>query len=102
VLTRQQIRDGAASQEQVQVLQGVGFLERTPLWYYVLAEAAALGDGRRLGPVGGTIVAEVLVGLVRRSPNSILSGGGWQPTLPGEQQGEFALPDLLRFAGVLA
>ena len=31
-----------------------------PLWYYVLAEAATLGDGRHLGPVGSTIVAEVL------------------------------------------
>ena len=83
------------------MLRGAGFLERTPLWYYVLAEASVLGQGRRLGPVGGTIVAEVLVGLVRRSPNSILRNDGWQPTLPGGQQGRFALPDLLRFAGVL-
>jgi hypothetical protein len=44
-------------------------LQRTPLWYYILAEAAVLGGSQHLGPVGSTIVAEVLVGLVRRSPD---------------------------------
>ena len=28
-------------------------LNRTPLWYYVLREAAVLGGGNQLGPVGG-------------------------------------------------
>ena len=50
-------------------------MERTPLWYYILAEAAVLGKeegqnqegGQRLGPLGSTIVAEVLVGLIRRT-----------------------------------
>jgi hypothetical protein len=83
-LTRQQIREGAASEAQVGVLEGAGFLERTPLWYYVLTVAAALG-GQRLGPVGSTIVAEVLVGLVRRSQNSILRSPNWTATLPSEQ-----------------
>jgi Animal haem peroxidase len=101
VLTPQQIRDAAASPEQVQVLQDTGFLERTPLWYYILAEAAVLEGGERLGPVGGTIVAEVLVGLVRRSANSILTPANWQPTLPSAQAGTFTLTDLLKFARVL-
>ena len=101
VLGPNRIRDAAASPEQAQVLEDGGFLERTPLWYYVLAEAAALENGRRLGPVGGTIVAEVLVGLVRRSGNSILRGDEWTPSLPSEDQGKFTLTDLLRFAGVL-
>src|SRR4051794_4388976 len=36
-------------------------LRATPLWYYVLCEARQLaGDGLRLGPLGGRIVAEVL------------------------------------------
>ena len=47
------------------------------------------------------MVAEVLVGLVRRSENSILRTLGWTPTLPGAQPGTFTLADLLRFAGVL-
>jgi hypothetical protein len=101
VLGPNRIRTGAASQEQVAVLEDGGFLERTPLWYYVLAEAAVLENGRRLGPVGGTIVAEVLVGLVRRSENSILRTTDWEPTLPSADEGTFTLTDLLRFAGVL-
>jgi hypothetical protein len=101
VLGPNRIRNAAASDDQVAVLEDAGFLERTPLWYYILAEAALLGNGRRLGPVGGTIVAEVLVGLVRRSKNSILRAQDWAPTLPSNQPDSFTLPDLLRFAGVL-
>ncbi len=99
VLGPSRIRRGAASEEQAQVLEDAGFLDRTPLWYYILAEAALLRDGRRLGPVGSTIVAEVLVGLVRRSPNSILAPGiDWEPNLPSEEPGEFTLHDLLNYA----
>jgi heme peroxidase len=106
VLTRQQIREAAASDKQRDVLErklpeNTTFLERTPLWYYILAEAAFLRRGRRLGPVGSTIVAEVLVGLVRRSPDSILAPGStWEPNLPSPQRGR-TLEDLLRFTGVL-
>jgi hypothetical protein len=102
VLGPNRIRQGAASEEQVQALEDGGFLERTPLWYYILAEAAELGDGQHLGPVGSTIVAEVLVGLVRRSSNSILRAQNWQPTLPSDQPGTFTLTDLLKLAGVLS
>jgi hypothetical protein len=103
VLTAAQIRKGAgggeAGDKQRKVLRDSGFDERTPLWYYILAEAALLRDGRRLGPVGSTIVAEVLVGLIRRSPNSILAPGiNWKPNLPSEEPGEFTLHDLLRYA----
>jgi hypothetical protein len=101
VLGPNQIRNGAASQQQVQVLEDAGFLERTPLWYYILAEAAVREDGQRLGPVGSTIVAEVPVGLVRRSEHSILRTAGWEPTLPSAQPGTFTLTDLLRVARVL-
>jgi hypothetical protein len=101
VLSPQQIRDAATSEEQVEVLRDAGFLEHTPLWYYILAEAAALGDGQRRGPVGSTIVAEVLVGLIRRSPGSILNTNNPGPDLPSETPGTFTLADLLRFAGVL-
>ena len=51
--------------------------------------------------MGSTIVAEVLIGLIRRSADSILNTPGWQPSLPGAQPGSFELADLLRFAGVL-
>lgn len=106
VLSPEQIKKAAANDKQREVLQrklpgGATFLERTPLWYYILAEAAFLRNGQRLGPVGSTIVAEVFVGLVRRSPHSILAPGStWKPNLPSPERGR-TLADLLRFAGVL-
>ncbi|MBD2460538.1 peroxidase [Oscillatoria sp. FACHB-1407] len=103
VLSSEQIELGANSQEQVQVLRETGFLERTPLWYYILVEAAALNGGLHLGPVGSTIVAEVLIGLVRRSKDSILRyRRPWKPSLPSTKPNTFTLADLLRFAEVLA
>lgn len=44
--------------------------EETPLWFYVLREAEVKAASRRLGPVGGRIVAEVLLGLVFADPYS--------------------------------
>jgi hypothetical protein len=44
----------------------------TPLWYYILREADTCAGGDRLGPVGGRIVAEVLVGLIEADPASYL------------------------------
>ena len=49
------------------------FARSTPLWYYVLAEAKATAGGMSLGPVGGRIVAETLIGLLRADPSSYLS-----------------------------
>jgi hypothetical protein len=72
VLTEQQIRDAAASAEQVQVLRDAKFLVRTPLWYYILAEAASLEGETGNGRWAARVVAKVLVGLVRRSEGSIL------------------------------
>jgi hypothetical protein len=100
-LTPAQIEAAAASDDQVRVLRDAGFLQRTPLWYYILAEAAHSG-GQRLGPVGSTLVAEVLIGLVRRSKDSILGRARWRPFLPSAEPDTFKLVDLLRFAKVLA
>ena len=67
----------------------------TPLWFYILKEAEHRECGDRLGPVGGRIVAEVLIGLLRADPASYLSlQPGWMPHLPAS--GEcFGLVDLL-------
>lgn len=98
-LTPAQI-EAAVPAAQAQVLRNAGLLERTPLWFYLLAEAAHHADGRHLGPVGSIIVAEVFAELARRSEDSILAESDWQPTL-GQHAGRFELADLLRLAGVL-
>jgi len=54
----------------------------------------------RDAPVGSTLVAEVLIGLVRGSKDSILRENNWQPCL-GTTPGEFQLSDLLKLAGVI-
>ncbi len=49
------------------------FTTSTPLWYYVLAEAERMAGGLHLGPVGGRIVTETLIGLLRADPTSYLN-----------------------------
>ena len=88
----------AVSDEQKTVLSESGLSSHTPLWFYILAEAAHSKDGLCLGPVGSTIVAGVLLALVRRSTDSILNEPNWVPTLG--TQGEFDLAQLFRLAGV--
>jgi hypothetical protein len=58
------------------------FGTNTPLWYYVLAESKLAAGGLHLGPVGGRIVAETLIGLLRADPTSYLSAyPGFTPFL---------------------
>jgi hypothetical protein len=81
---------------------GVGFDQSTPLWYYVLKEAEVMESGLHLGPVGGRIVAEVIIGLLQTDPTSYLNQPGWTPTLPApfSGAGNFKMVDFLAFAGV--
>ncbi len=72
----------------------------TPLWLYVLREARLVNGGQYLGPVGGRIVAEVMLGLLRADPTSYLSASPhWQPHLGGGGS-SYRIADFLRFAGV--
>jgi hypothetical protein len=76
-----------------------GWEGQTPLWFYVLREADVRADGDQLGPVGGSIVGEVLVGIVDRDPESFRSvQPDWEPTLPGRHEHGFGLADLLVLA----
>jgi heme peroxidase len=74
-------------------------VNQTPLWYYVLSEARARGDGGlRLGPTGGRIVAEVVNGLLEADPNSYVHADrAWKPTFANAQSGSFTMADLVRF-----
>jgi len=52
----------------------------TPLWFYILREADVCTGGHRLGPVGGRIVTEVLVGLIDADATSFRrTNEKWQP-----------------------
>jgi hypothetical protein len=76
----------------------------TPLWYYVLKEGQVMEGGLRLGPVGGRIVGEVIIGLLQLDQRSYLAAEPrWRPTLPtrsGRVTGDFQMIDFLTFAGV--
>jgi Animal haem peroxidase len=88
--------------EELADLQPHGLDTRTPLWFYVLREAEKLADGKRLGPVGGRIVAEVFIGVLEGDRHSYLrQDPEWTPSLPAADPGTFAMTDLLRFAGVV-
>ncbi len=71
-------------------------LKATPLWYYVLCEAEREG-GNHLGPVGGRIVADVILGLLGSDPTSYVHDQKWRPTL-GEKPNEFWMTDLIEVA----
>jgi hypothetical protein len=100
---------------------GLGLESHTPLWYYILREAGVTqstqstlvpslpptatttSTGLRLGPVGGRIVGEVILGLLTSDPTSYLSAHpAWQPVLPTRSgaTGTFRMVDFLTFAGV--
>jgi hypothetical protein len=80
----------------------------TPLFYYMLKESALVPStdigkntgGFHLGPVGGRIVGEVVIGLLQSDPNSYLPKQPlWTPTLQNPGTG-FRMVDFLTFAGV--
>jgi Animal haem peroxidase len=78
----------------------LGLDTSTPLWLYVLREAQLVNDGQYLGPVGGRIVAEVMLGLLRADPEAYLNiAPRWHPHL-GATGSDYQIADFLRFAQV--
>jgi hypothetical protein len=73
----------------------VAYQGATPLWLYILAESQIVHTGKKLGPVGSRIVAEVIGGFLAADGRSYYTNH-WTP--PG---GDFRAQDLLREAGVL-
>jgi len=82
LLTADELQQGNADAVN-QALTNGGFLEHTPLWYYVLKEAEVRANGNSLGELGSRIVVETQVGLMRNDPNSYLndSDGEWNPSM---------------------
>jgi hypothetical protein len=85
-------------------LRQYGLDDATPLWYYILREAQLATRGAHLGPIGGRIVGEVILGLLQLDRDSYLAAAPrWRPTLParsGRVTGDFRMVDFLAFAGV--
>jgi hypothetical protein len=101
-MTAAQLTSGLPAPE-VALLNSNGgvLLNKTPLWYYVLRESAVLQSGNRLGPVGGRIVAETFVRMLKRDAGSYINAvGGFVPFLPSAVDGQFTVGDLVNFAGV--
>jgi hypothetical protein len=74
--------------------------DATPLWFYLLREAAMRGaGGQHLGPVGGRIVAEVLLGLLEADPESyVRRDPAWTPDAElARDDGTFLMHDLITF-----
>jgi hypothetical protein len=104
-LTARELLDGEDT-DIADALKAGYFHRRTPLWYYVLREAAVQQGGARLGELGSRLVAETVVGLVKGDPNSYLNnrhdpavrhnGIDVRPGAGGLIQ---SLRDLLVFAG---
>lgn len=60
------------------------------------------GEWSSLGPVGGRIVGEVFIGLLKADDTSYLAvQPNWTPVLPSATPGEFHMTDLLTFAGAV-
>jgi hypothetical protein len=88
------------------IISRLAFNGEVPLWFYILKEAELIGKTRTLGPVGGRIVTETLVGMLQRDKTSYLY---LNPSLrPGPPiatrknattgEYEFGIYDLLRYA----
>ena len=77
------------------LVEAAGLLDRTPLWFYILAEAGnpAGPDGQHLGKVGSRIVAETLWNLAKHATDSVITNPPSQAEL---DTGEYTLRGLIR------
>lgn len=73
--------------------------DHTPLWYYVLAEAEIVEQGKHLGPLGGRLFAEVVTGLIEGDDSSFLHvNPNWQPKhIAQATPGRVTVADLINF-----
>jgi hypothetical protein len=101
-MTNAQLLSGLDTTETALLNSNGGLLlTKTPLWYYILREGAVLGGGNNLGPLGGKIVAETFIKLLKRDGESYLNKtGGFIPFLPSSVSGEFSVADLIKLSGV--
>jgi hypothetical protein len=96
-LTEAQLRNGSggASIADLTNAEEATFLDRTPLWFYILREAEI--NGGKLAGVGARIVAETIHRAIEGSRTSILRDPGFKPKF-GPDDSTFDMRDLLFFA----
>ncbi|ADW69079.1 peroxidase family protein [Granulicella tundricola] len=72
---------------------------RTPLWYYILKEAEAVGGPKssRLGALGSRLIGEVIVGAIGFAPTNVLAEPGWKSSVTGSR--EVSLLELAEWVG---
>ena len=92
----------ALTPAQLDMLKPFDMERSTPLLFYIWKEAELMENGLRLGPVGGRIVGEVFIGLLKADDTSYLAARpNWTPVLPSTTPGDFRITDMLTFAGVV-
>jgi hypothetical protein len=76
-----------------------GWAGKAPLWFYILREAEIRQGGRRLGPLGAKLVAEVIVGILSCDKSSyIYDKTPFQPPAPIAPGGRFTMGEFAAFA----
>lgn len=79
------------------------FHQRTPLWFYILAEAEQAG-GDHLGEVGSFLVASTFIGVLLADPDSALSRGfdpSQSPLRMNDKTPIDSIAKWMRFASVM-
>ncbi len=92
-LTETEILSGGAPSE-------IGL--NSPLWYYVLRESEVQNGGLHLGQVGGTIVAETIIGLLEVDPESFINrNDNWPFKIGDVNRDEVSMVELIQFVDAL-
>ena len=104
-LTRTQILNGngGARLDQLTAAEKDAVATKTPLWFYILAEAEK-GGGNHLGEVGSFLVASTFVGVLLADPDSALSRGftpGQSPLRMADNSPIDSIAKWMRFASVM-
>lgn len=100
-MTTAQMTAGLPASELTILSKNGGILlSKSPLWYYVLREAAVVSLGEKLGPLGARVVTRTFVRMLKRDAGSFLNTAVvFSPFLPSAVPGDFTVVDLIKFAG---
>jgi Animal haem peroxidase len=109
-----QFKEGTKTPDAINIrdVADAKFANCAPLWFYILAESndqwlkdegkQKKGDGPvhvTMGPVGGRIVAETLIGLLLADSHSFLNQHPtWKPSVPQLSGREFSMGDFVKYA----